>query len=69
MDKLRYLGRELLAFFVDDGRLAVRVLAWLALTWLAIARLRLPAPWPALMLFTGLAAILALSALRRARAD
>ncbi|HEX4050289.1 MAG TPA: hypothetical protein VHY19_05375 [Steroidobacteraceae bacterium] len=68
MQALHRTVRELLAFFVDDGRLALLVLGWLALLWLAIGRLRLPAPWDALLLFAGLAGILAASAVRRSRA-
>lgn len=59
--------RALLAFFVDDGSLAALVVGWLALLWLAIAQLKLPTPWDALLLFAGLAGILAASAVRRAR--
>lgn len=61
-------AQGLLAFFVDDGSLALLVLGWLALLWLAIAQLKLSAPWDALLLFAGLAAILAASAVRRSRA-
>lgn len=63
---LRRILRPLLAFFVDDGSLAVLVLGWLALLWLAIAKLQLPSRWGALLLFAGLAGILGASALRRA---
>jgi len=59
--------RQLLAFFVDDGSLALLVLGWLALLWLAMAHGKLPARCSALLLFAGLAVILAASALRRAR--
>ncbi len=59
--------RQLLAFFVDDGSLALLVLVWLGLVSLAVGRLEWPAPWTALLLFAGLAAILTFSALRRAR--
>lgn len=67
MQALSRALRQLLAFFVDDGRLALLVLGWLALLWLAIAQLQLAAPWDALLLFAGLAAILAASAVRRSR--
>jgi hypothetical protein len=68
MRTIRHALRQLLAFFVDDGRLAALVLGWLALLWLGMAQLKLPARWCALLLFAGLAGILAVSAVRRARA-
>ena len=67
---MRILGnalRALLAFFVDDGMPALLVLAWLALVWLSVAQLRLPARWSAPLLFVGLAGILGASAWRRSR--
>lgn len=67
MRTLRRALRALLAFFVDDGSLAALVLAWLALLWLAIAQLKLPTPWDAVLLFAGLAGILTASAVRRSR--
>ena len=67
MAALHRTVQALLGFFVDDGSLALLVLGWLALLWLAIAQLRLAAPWDALLLFAGLAAILAASAVRRSR--
>jgi uncharacterized membrane protein HdeD (DUF308 family) len=68
MQALRRALGSLLAFFIDDGSLAVLVLGWLALLWLAVAQLKLPPRWGALLLFVGLAGILAASAVRRARA-
>jgi hypothetical protein len=67
MRALSRMVRALLGFFVDDGNLAALVVGWLALLWLAIAQLGLAAPWDGLLLFAGLAGILAVSALRRAR--
>lgn len=67
MHRLRALLRVLWAFFVDDGPLAAGALAWLALTWLLVARLRPLRPWSALLLFAGLGGILIQSALRTAR--
>jgi hypothetical protein len=58
---------EILALFVDDGRFAVAILAWLLLVWLAVSRLGLGAGWAAAGLFIGLAAILMESVARRAR--
>ena len=68
MRALRRALDSLLAFFVDDGSLAGLVLGWLTLLWIAIAWLQLSPRWSALLLFAGLAGILAVSAVRRARA-
>lgn len=69
MGWLRTISSELAGLFVDDARFAGAILLWLALTWLLLPRLGLPAPLPPLVLFAGLAAILAESALHRARAS
>ncbi len=68
MPTLRRALRSLLAFFIDDGSLAGLVLGWLTLLWIGIAQLELPPRGGALLLFVGLAAILAASAVRRSRA-
>jgi hypothetical protein len=66
MDSLKTIWREFIGLFIDDGRLSVAVLLWLAVNWLALPRLELPPPWPPVALFVGLALILGESALRRA---
>jgi len=58
---------EFYGLFVDDGSLAVAVLAWLAVCWLILPRLGVTSLWHSALLFTGLVVILAESALRRAR--
>jgi hypothetical protein len=59
---------EAVGLFVDDGRLAVLVVLWVAACALVLRHLPLPAPAPAVLLFAGLAAILVQSAVRgRAR--
>ncbi len=65
MTLVRSIAAELLGLFVDDGGVAVAVLAWVAVAWLA-SRVAGP-PWPPLILFAGLATILIASAVRRAR--
>lgn len=64
---LRTAWSEFVGLFVDDGSFAVAILAWLAVSWLALPRLPLPPAWPPVILFVGLAAILAESAVRRSR--
>ena len=63
---LRTILSELAGLFVDDGSLTVLVLAWLAVCWLLLPNLGLQSPLLAVLLFVGLAAILAESVIRRA---
>ena len=63
----RTIAFEFIGLFVDDGSLAVAVLAWLAVVWLLLPRLPLPPALPPIILFAGLALILVESALRGAR--
>ncbi len=59
--------RELAGMFVDDGPLALGVVAWAALAWAAGFIEALPLGWVAGFIFAGgLAALLSISALRRA---
>jgi hypothetical protein len=58
---------ELWGLFVDDGRYALTIVAWLTLAWLALPLLRLGGDWNAIILAAGLLAILLESVLRRAR--
>ena len=67
MSWLKIIWRELVALFVDDGSLAVAVLAWLLFSGLLLPQLGLPPVWPPLVLVVGLLAILAESVLRAAR--
>ena len=69
MGWLRTIWSELFGLFVDDARFAAAILLWLAAGWLLLPRLGLPAKLPPLILFAGLAAILAESAMHRARAS
>jgi len=66
---LKTAWSEFIGLFVDDGSLAVAVLAWLAVAWLLLPRLPLPPALPPVILFAGLALILVESALRGARRD
>jgi hypothetical protein len=66
MSWLKSVGSELIGLFVDDGNFALSLLIWLVACGLALPRLGLPAFLPPVILFAGLVAILARSALRRA---
>jgi hypothetical protein len=58
---------ELVGLFVDDAPFAAAIAAWLAASWLVLPRLAPEAPWPPLVLFAGLAVILAGSAVAKAK--
>jgi len=60
-------ARELVALFVDDGSLAIAVLAWVAVAVLAVPALPMDGGWLAIALFAGLALILVENLLRAAR--
>ena len=60
-------ARELLGLFVDDGSLAVAVLAWITVAVLVFPRLPIGGVWLAIVLFLGLALILVENLLRTAR--
>jgi hypothetical protein len=67
MTTLTSVVRELLGLFIDDGSLALAILAWVAI----VAGLQSAALLPALaggaLVFAGLAAILIENVVRRAR--
>ncbi|MBD8900511.1 hypothetical protein [Rhodanobacter sp. DHG33] len=67
MSWLRTILAELWGLFVDDGRYAFAIVAWLLLAWLALPLLRLGGGCNALVFAAGLLAILAENVLRRAR--
>ena len=67
MKALSAAMRHLWGLFVDDGRVVISTLGWLALVWLMLTRFALHPRWSALLVFAGVAAILALSATRRTR--
>jgi hypothetical protein len=60
-------ARELLGLFVDDGSLALAVLAWIAVAVLAFPVLSIDGGWLAVALFVGIALILVENLLRAAR--
>ena len=63
MNAVAAILRELVGLFVDDGALAVLALAWVGLAWWVLPLLAGPQIC-ALLLFAGLAAVLAFSVLR-----
>ncbi|HEV2606946.1 MAG TPA: hypothetical protein VGT79_03080 [Xanthomonadaceae bacterium] len=67
MQWLKTIFEELIGLFVDDGSFAIAILVWLALLWLLLPRLPMPAVWNGPILFVGLGLILVESVLRRAR--
>jgi hypothetical protein len=67
MGWIRTVVDEVFGLFVDDGRFAVAILAWLLLVWFALPRIGFGPGWAAAMLVVGLAIILVESVARRAR--
>lgn len=64
---LKSILGELWGLFVDDGRYALSIVAWLLLAWLVLPWFCLGSGWNAIVLCAGLLAILLESAWRRAR--
>jgi hypothetical protein len=67
MKLIRTLWREALGLFVDDGALALAIIAWLIAVGLLVRFVLGAASWGGGWLFAGLAVILLESAWRRAR--
>jgi hypothetical protein len=63
---LSAIVKELFGLFVDDGSLALAILAWVGLTSLLVLWLRIDGQWMGLLLLAGLAAILIENVVRRA---
>jgi hypothetical protein len=63
---LKTVFGEILGLFVDDGSFALSIVVWLVLAWLLLPRLEVPETAKGLVLFVGLAGILATSALLKA---
>jgi hypothetical protein len=59
--------REIFGIFVDDGSFALAVLVWLAVVYWTTPHLCLPPAGTVIIFFSGLALILAESALRYSR--
>lgn len=67
MNWLRTMLSELWGLFVDDGRYALAIVAWLVLAWWALPLLHLGGSWNATIFAAGLLVILVESVLRRSR--
>lgn len=67
MKWLNTIVEELLGLFLDDRWLALAIILWPVVLWLAIAFAGLPGTIAGPVLFIGLLCILAESAIRRAR--
>jgi hypothetical protein len=67
MTRLRSILRELIGLFVDDGSLAIAILAWVGVVALALPAFGLPEVWRASLLFVGCIAILVENVARSAR--
>jgi hypothetical protein len=58
---------EIFGLFVDDGRFSLAIIVWVGAVWLVLPRLNILPGWSGVILFAGLAVILAESALHGAR--
>ena len=67
MKWLRNILREIFGLFVDDGSFALAILLWLAIVRWATPRLNIPSGITGVILFAGLALILAESTTRYSR--
>jgi hypothetical protein len=67
MKWLRTIFREILGLFVDDGRFALAILAWLGIVWVISRYLGPRNVWSAVVLSAGLVLILIESAVRFAK--
>lgn len=67
MSWLRAVLAELWGLFVDDGRYALAIVAWLLLAWLALPLLHLGGGWDAALFAAGLMAIFVENVLRRSQ--
>jgi hypothetical protein len=67
MSWLKAIVSEIFGLFVDDGAFALAILAWIGAAWLVLPRLGVSANWGGVVLFAGLAVILAESVNRRSR--
>ena len=67
MKWLKNILREIFGLFVDDGSFALAILLWLAVVRWATPHLNIPSSTTGVILFAGLALILAESAARYSR--
>jgi hypothetical protein len=67
MTVLTAIAKELFGLFVDDGSLALAILAWVAVVAALVGGLGFSGAGSSVLLFAGLIAILFENVLRRAR--
>ena len=67
MSWLRTVLAELWGLFVDDGRDALAIMAWLLLAWLVLPLLHLGGGWGAALFAAGLMVLFVENVLRRSR--
>ena len=67
MRALTTILRELFGLFVDDGTLALAALIWIGICGVVLPRLLPSGGWDGVILFLGLALLLAENAVRAAR--
>jgi hypothetical protein len=67
MKWLQNIFREIFGLFVDDGSFALAILLWLAIVRWATPHFNIPSGMTGVILFAGLALILAESAVRYSR--
>jgi membrane protein implicated in regulation of membrane protease activity len=67
MKWLRSIFREILGLFVDDAAFALAILIWLGLVQILTPHLAIFSRWTGVVLFSGLALILAESTIRYAK--
>ena len=67
MNWLKNIFHEVFGLFVDDGSFALAILLWLAVVRWAMPYLNVPSSLTGIILFAGLAVILADSATRYSR--
>ena len=69
MSSLGAILKELWGLFVDDGSLALALIAWVAICAVGLPRLPVPALWDGPVLFLGCVVILVFTVVRAGRAD
>jgi membrane protein implicated in regulation of membrane protease activity len=67
MNWLKTILHEIFGLFVDDASFALAILLWLVLVNVLTPHLGIPTSWSAIILFAGLALILAESTTRYAK--
>ena len=67
MSSLAAILKELWGLFVDDGSLALALIAWVTISGLGLPHLPVPVEWDGPVLFAGCLVILVSTVLRSAR--